>query len=103
MDSTVNGCLIIVSGLSAVVLTLSNPSRGTKWKYGVSKGDPLRDAPNQRTTVQRSVSLHCNIADLYDVPCEWNIKCSLNEAVVAHLLSYKPSRPGVLKGCASAH
>lgn len=38
MESTVNGCLIIVSGLSAVVLTLSNPSRGTKWKYGVSKG-----------------------------------------------------------------
>jgi len=40
MDSTVNGCLIIVSGLLAVVLTLSNPSRGTKWKCGVSKGIP---------------------------------------------------------------
>jgi len=38
MESTVNGGLIIVSGLSAVVLTLSNPSRGTKWKCGVSKG-----------------------------------------------------------------
>jgi len=40
MDSTVNGCLIIASGLLAVVLTLSNPSRGTKWKCGVSKGIP---------------------------------------------------------------
>jgi hypothetical protein len=38
MESTVNGCLIIVSGLSAVVLTLSNSPRGTKWKYGVAKG-----------------------------------------------------------------
>jgi hypothetical protein len=38
MESTVNGCLIIISGLSDVVLTLSNPSRGTKWKCDVSKG-----------------------------------------------------------------
>jgi hypothetical protein len=38
MKSTVNSCLSIVCGPSAVVLTLSSPSSGTKWQSGVSTG-----------------------------------------------------------------
>jgi hypothetical protein len=63
MESSVNGCLIIGYGLSAVVMTLSNPSCGTIWKCGVSKG--IRCGLHQITAQQFHEASRC-IATLLD-------------------------------------
>lgn len=74
MESTVNGCLIIVFGLSAVVLTLSNPSRGTKWKCGVSK--EIRCGPHQISAQQFHEASRCIATLLIYVMCRENVTSS---------------------------